>query len=55
MHTNLLDIHVYIVSRWVLDYIDEHFNTPLSLKRELLPYLIRRQGVKTPETESEKR
>ncbi|XP_011405789.2 PREDICTED: translation initiation factor eIF-2B subunit gamma-like [Amphimedon queenslandica] len=46
MHSNLLDSHVYIVSRWVLDYMQEHLKNALSFKREVLPHLLKNQDSK---------
>lgn len=46
MHSNLLDSHVYIISKWVLDYMSEHLKHCLSFKREVLPYLIKHQQSK---------
>ena len=55
MHSNLLDSHVYIVSRWVLDYMTEHLKNALSFKREVLPHLIKNQDSKSEERRRRKR
>lgn len=46
MYSNLLDSHVYIISKWVIDYMAENLKGCLSFKREVLPYLIKNQDSK---------
>ena len=53
IHSKLLDAHVYIIRRWVLDYLGDQKSIS-SLKGELIPHLVRRQGVNGPQTESQK-
>ncbi|XP_023306743.2 translation initiation factor eIF-2B subunit gamma [Lucilia cuprina] len=40
--SRLMDSHIYVVKKWVLDYLEkkEHFST---LKGEFLPYLVKKQ------------
>lgn len=42
IHTRLVDAHIYIIRKWVIDFLSqsEGFST---LKGELLPYVIRKQ------------
>eukprot|EP00126_Sphaerothecum_destruens_P009114 Sdes_comp20428_c0_seq3m14558 len=42
IQTNLLDSHIYVFRRWVLDFLQERKNIS-SLKGELIPYLVRKQ------------
>eukprot|EP01111_Echinosteliopsis_oligospora_P013260 TRINITY_DN4715_c0_g1_i1.p1 TRINITY_DN4715_c0_g1~~TRINITY_DN4715_c0_g1_i1.p1 ORF type:complete len:320 (+),score=99.57 TRINITY_DN4715_c0_g1_i1:167-1126(+) len=47
INTTLLDAHLYVFSRWVLDALDEKFKEKKkisSIKEELVPYLISCQG-----------
>jgi len=46
VRTNLHDPHMYIVKRWVLDYIVNK-RTSTSFKSEILPFLIRKQFSKS--------
>ncbi|XP_065367257.1 translation initiation factor eIF2B subunit gamma [Calliphora vicina] len=43
--SRLTDSHIYVVKKWVLDYLEkkEHFST---LKGEFLPYLVKKQMAK---------
>ena len=55
VNSNLLDAHLYIVKRWVCDYIigDKNIST---IKGELLPIVVRKQfSSKTSSHEQEKR
>jgi translation initiation factor eIF-2B subunit gamma len=38
--TNLVDAHVYIMKRWVLDLLAENAATIASVRHDLMPYLI---------------
>lgn len=42
MHTDVLDAHCYVFSKWVLGLLDERPKIS-SVKFELVPYLVRRQ------------
>lgn len=50
VHSKLLDAHLYIISKWVLDFLvyNKNFST---LKGELLPYIVSKQLSK-PSTQS---
>lgn len=53
MFTRLLDSHIYVMKRWVVDFLanSRHFGT---IKNELLPYLVKKQLSKPkvpPESE----
>ncbi|XP_014472664.1 PREDICTED: translation initiation factor eIF-2B subunit gamma isoform X2 [Dinoponera quadriceps] len=53
VHPKLLDAHLYIISKWVLDF--SVFNKTFStLKGELLPYIISKQSFKYKEAIDEK-
>ncbi|XP_043504412.1 translation initiation factor eIF-2B subunit gamma [Polistes fuscatus] len=47
MHSKLMDAHVYIIQKWVLDFLvfNKNFST---LKGELLPYIVTKQLSKPP-------
>lgn len=51
MYSNLLDAHVYVFKKWILDYMksNQNQNSFCTIKGELLPYIIRKQLVKKPE------
>ncbi len=51
MHSKLLDTHLYILQHWIIDYLYEQKSIS-SLKGELIPHLVRRQGVLGQQTES---
>lgn len=42
IHTRLCDAHVYIINKWVIDFLNrtDGFST---LKGELLPYIVKKQ------------
>lgn len=42
IHSRLVDAHIYIIKKWVIDFLvnNEGFST---FKGELLPYIIRKQ------------
>lgn len=42
VHSSLVDAHVYLVKKWVVDYLakSDHFST---IKGELLPFIIKKQ------------
>lgn len=44
LHSRLEDAHLYLVKRWVLDYLAENRSIS-SVKGELLPYLVRHQSL----------
>jgi translation initiation factor eIF-2B subunit gamma len=46
IHTNLLDAHIYVFKKWVIDYIvsDRNIST---IKGELLPVLVKKQFSKS--------
>ncbi|XP_046830760.1 translation initiation factor eIF-2B subunit gamma [Vespa crabro] len=47
MYSKLMDAHVYIINKWVLDFLV--FNKNIStLKGELLPYIVTKQLSKPP-------
>ncbi|XP_059613396.1 translation initiation factor eIF-2B subunit gamma [Phlebotomus argentipes] len=53
MYTRILDSHIYVMKRWVVDFLanSRHFGT---IKNELLPYLVKKQLSKPkapPESE----
>ena len=52
MHCKLLDTHLYIIQHWLLDYLSEQKSIS-SIKGELIPHLVRRQGVLGQQTKSE--
>ncbi|XP_071952872.1 translation initiation factor eIF2B subunit gamma-like isoform X2 [Antedon mediterranea] len=43
--TNLLDAHMYIFKKWVIDYLCEHRHIS-SVKGELIPSLVKKQFIK---------
>ncbi|XP_033115124.1 translation initiation factor eIF-2B subunit gamma-like [Anneissia japonica] len=43
--TSLLDAHMYIFKKWVIDYLSEHKNIS-SVKGELIPCLVKKQFIK---------
>ncbi|XP_037822182.1 translation initiation factor eIF-2B subunit gamma [Lucilia sericata] len=47
--SRLTDSHIYVVKKWVLDYLEkkEHFST---LKGEFLPYLVKKQMARAAGT-----
>ncbi|XP_076292004.1 eukaryotic translation initiation factor 2B subunit gamma isoform X2 [Lasioglossum baleicum] len=47
IHSKLLDAHLYVMSKWVLDYL-VHNKTFSALKGELLPHIVRNQLTKPP-------
>ncbi|KXJ76516.1 hypothetical protein RP20_CCG009526 [Aedes albopictus] len=55
IRSGLLDAHVYIVRKWVIDYLESNagFST---LKGELLPFIVKKQlsAVSQPQSHSEK-
>jgi len=52
IHTNMLDAHLYIMKKWVCDYIvsDRNIST---IKGELLPILVKKQFSKTKQLANE--
>ncbi|KAK2587569.1 hypothetical protein KPH14_003697 [Odynerus spinipes] len=54
MHSKLLDAHLYIINKWVLDFL--MFNKSFStLKGELLPYIVSKQLSKPPKQTTEEK
>ncbi|KAM7343537.1 eukaryotic translation initiation factor 2B subunit gamma [Cochliomyia hominivorax] len=49
IYSRLTDSHIYVVKKWVLDYLEkkEHFST---LKGEFLPYLVKKQMSKASDS-----
>lgn len=47
IHSKLQDAHLYVMSKWVLDYL-VHNKSFSALKGELLPYIVRNQLAKPP-------
>ncbi|XP_076652876.1 eukaryotic translation initiation factor 2B subunit gamma [Halictus rubicundus] len=47
IHSKLLDAHLYVMSKWVLDYL-VHNKSFSTLKGELLPNIVRNQLTKPP-------
>ncbi|XP_033330331.2 eukaryotic translation initiation factor 2B subunit gamma [Megalopta genalis] len=47
IHSKLLDAHLYVMSKWVLDFL-VHNKSFSTLKGELLPYIVRKQLTKPP-------
>ncbi|XP_016921207.1 translation initiation factor eIF-2B subunit gamma [Apis cerana] len=47
MHSKLMDSHLYVINKWVLDFLvhNKNFST---LKGELLPYIVSKQFSKPP-------
>lgn len=47
MYSHLIDSHVYVIKKWVVDYLKtlDSFN---SIKGELLPHIIKKQLSKPP-------
>ncbi|XP_017876049.1 translation initiation factor eIF-2B subunit gamma [Ceratina calcarata] len=47
IHSKLMDTHLYVINKWVLDFLvhNKNFTT---LKGELLPYIVRKQLSKPP-------
>ncbi|XP_046654405.1 translation initiation factor eIF-2B subunit gamma-like [Daphnia pulicaria] len=50
---NLLDAHLYVIKKWVCDYIAENRSFTM-LKGEVLPHLVRKQFIKTQRKRNEK-
>ncbi|XP_070564371.1 translation initiation factor eIF2B subunit gamma-like isoform X2 [Ptychodera flava] len=42
MKTTFLDAHLYIMKKWIVDFVAEH-RSMSSIKGELLPYLVKKQ------------
>jgi hypothetical protein len=49
IHTDLMDAHVYMFSRWVIDILAEKQNMS-SIQGELVPFLVAAQFAEIPET-----
>ncbi|XP_031829988.1 eukaryotic translation initiation factor 2B subunit gamma [Nomia melanderi] len=47
IHSKLLDAHLYVINKWVLDFL-VHNKTFSTLKGELLPYIVSKQLAKPP-------
>jgi len=52
VHTRLLDGHLYLMKRWVLDLLDQESHMS-SLKGELVPHLVRQQFSKPKDIEND--
>lgn len=52
VRTDLTDIHMYIVKKWVMDYITYN-KSKTSIRGELLPYLVKKQWRKPAEVTKE--
>lgn len=54
MYSKLMDAHLYIINKWVLDFLvfNKSFST---LKGELLPYIVRKQLSKPPKQTTEEK
>lgn len=48
---NLMDAHLYIIKKWVVDYLAEN-KSIRSIKGELIPYLVNKQFQKPKKVES---
>ncbi|XP_065827922.1 translation initiation factor eIF2B subunit gamma-like isoform X2 [Oscarella lobularis] len=46
IYTRLVDAHLYLMKKWVVDFLGENKSLS-SIKGELLPYLVRKQFVRT--------
>ncbi|XP_012144904.2 eukaryotic translation initiation factor 2B subunit gamma isoform X2 [Megachile rotundata] len=47
LHSKLMDAHLYVIRRWVLDFLMHNKNLT-TLKGELLPYIVSKQFSKPP-------
>ncbi|KAK9305587.1 hypothetical protein QLX08_003375 [Tetragonisca angustula] len=47
MHSRLMDSHLYVINKWVLNFLVQNKNFT-TLKGELLPYIVRKQFSKPP-------
>nr|XP_039261655.1 translation initiation factor eIF-2B subunit gamma-like [Styela clava] len=52
VRTDLTDVHMYIIRKWVVDYIT-HNKSKRSIRGELLPYLVKKQWRKPAEVTKE--
>lgn len=43
MFSRLLDAHVYVMKNWVVDYLVESADKFISIKGELIPYIVKKQ------------
>lgn len=43
IHSDLVDAHVYLVKKWVVDYLGKTADRFSTLKGELLPFIIKKQ------------
>ncbi|KZS11757.1 translation initiation factor eIF-2B subunit gamma [Daphnia magna] len=50
---NLLDAHLYVIKKWVCDYISENRSFTM-LKGEVLPHIVRKQFTKSPKRNIDK-
>eukprot|EP00794_Sanderia_malayensis_P007780 gene7780-8626_t len=53
IQSNLIDAHMYIMKKWVLDFICEKMSFE-SVKSDVVPYLIKKQFSKVPNRRDEK-
>ncbi|XP_076180185.1 eukaryotic translation initiation factor 2B subunit gamma isoform X2 [Ptiloglossa arizonensis] len=47
IHSKLMDAHLYVINKWVLDFLVHNINFS-TLKGELLPYIVSKQLSKPP-------
>ncbi|XP_076758003.1 eukaryotic translation initiation factor 2B subunit gamma [Xylocopa sonorina] len=47
IHSKLMDSHLYVIKKWVLDFL-VHNKSFITLKGELLPYIVSKQFSKPP-------
>ncbi|XP_031633810.1 translation initiation factor eIF-2B subunit gamma-like [Contarinia nasturtii] len=53
MHSRLIDSHIYIIKKWVIDYLKTNMQV-FSLKGELIPYIVKKQLARVTKHENEK-
>lgn len=51
MYSNLIDSHVYVIKKWVVNYLAKVVNIS-TIKGELLPHIIKKQLSKPPKLAS---
>ncbi|XP_025835869.1 translation initiation factor eIF-2B subunit gamma [Agrilus planipennis] len=50
LHTNLIDSHVYIIKKWIVDYLQQEDIS--TLKGELLPHIVKKQLLKPTQSDT---